>query len=103
MMRATDLPAGRSPGNVPRIWGKYRLTNRADTGGGSIVYRGVEAATERPVAVEVFIKPAAEERFDERLAAAVGAFARVHHAGLAEIYEHGVTQDGARFVSMELL
>ena len=102
-MTATDPPGGSSRAERPRIWGKYRFEERIDSGGGSIVYRAREVASGRKVAIEVFVKPASEDRFDERLNEAIEAFARARGPGLAAVHEHGVTQDGARFVAMEAI
>ena len=99
-MRATDSPGGGVLETAPRIWGKYRLAGRIDVGDQRLVYRGVEVASGRQVALEIFAKPALDASFDDRLNDVVAAFARARSSHLATVHEHGVTQDGTRFIAM---
>jgi serine/threonine protein kinase len=99
-MRARDSQTGDAAVAAPRIWGKYRFSSRLDAGDQSLIYRGVEVATGRQVAIEILAKPALDDKFDERLGRAVEVFARARGEQLIAVYEHGVTQDGTRFVAM---
>ena len=99
-MRARDSQSGDATLSAPRIWGKYRFSGRVDAGDQSLIHRGVEVATGRQVTVEVLPKPALDDRFDERLGRAVEVFGRARSEQLVIVYEHGVTQDGTRFVAM---
>jgi serine/threonine protein kinase len=99
-MRARDSQTGDAAVAAPRIWGKYRFSSRLDAGDQSLIYRGVEVATGRQVAIEILAKPALDDQFDERLGRAVEVFARGRGEQLIAVYEHGVTQDGTRFVAM---
>jgi serine/threonine protein kinase len=99
-MRARDSQTGDAAVAAPRIWGKYRFSSRLDAGDQSLIYRGVEVATGRQVAIEILAKPALDDRFDERLSRAVDVFKRARSEQLVAVYEHGVTQDGTRFVAM---
>ena len=99
-MRARDSTGGSVLEAAPRIWGKYRFSGRVDVGDQRLIYRGVEVASGRQVTIEVLTKPALDDQFDERLGRAVEAFARARSELLVIVYEHGVTQDGTRFVAM---
>jgi serine/threonine protein kinase len=99
-MRARDSQSGDAALSAPRIWGKYRFSGRVDAGDQRLIYRGVEVAGGRQVAVEILTKPALDDQFDERLSRAVEVFGRTRSEQLIVVYEHGVTQDGTRFVAM---
>lgn len=93
---------GRHGGLPPRI-GRYRIVRRLGEGGMGIVYEAEQDKPRRPVALKVIrpglVLPDDLERFD-RESQILG---RLHHEGIAEIYEASVDDDGRPFFAMELV
>jgi len=89
------------PGS-PTIPG-YHITGRLGEGGMGVVWKAVQLATRRPVALKVmgqamFGSESAKARFEREVALA----ARLEHPGIARVYDSGLTQ-GAYFYAMQLV
>lgn len=84
--------------------GRYHLTGILAEGPRSVVFRAKQLDLERDVAVKLLaLRSSDYVELGQRLARSVKRAARVRHAGVAEVYEHGVTDAGFNFVAMELL
>ncbi|MCY1054165.1 PAS domain S-box protein [Nannocystis sp. SCPEA4] len=85
------------------IDGRYALHERIGTGGFSVVYRGSELASGRPVAIKVFrpsggvITSAQLARFGRE-----GEW-RIRHPNAAVVLDFGVARSGIPYLVMELL
>ncbi|MCH7884702.1 MAG: protein kinase [Planctomycetes bacterium] len=100
---ATESPPESPERHFPHIEG-YRITGVIGQGGMGIVYRAVQGALNRAVALKVLpamvgaANPSAVTRF-RREAAAAG---RLHHTHIVPIYDFGESRD-AYYYAMELI
>jgi hypothetical protein len=96
-----DCEQDLTPALVPFVMpGKFRIEWRIGTGGMGVVYRGVDLALNRPVAVKTMRRVSVEDAL--RLRREARAAAAVHHPNLALIY--GVESwQGAPMLIMEFL
>src|SRR5215510_3524356 len=83
--------------------GRYRVVSRLGRGGMGMVYRGVDEALEREVAIKTLTS---EGTFDEenrkRFEIEAKAAARLQHPNIVTVYELGEDR-GVPFIAMELL
>jgi tetratricopeptide (TPR) repeat protein/predicted Ser/Thr protein kinase len=98
-----DVPeAAAGPALPPRI-GRYRILRLLGEGGMGAVYEAEQDNPRRPVALKVIrpglVSPALLERF-AREAQILG---RLHHPGVAQIYEAGAAEDGRPFFALEFI
>lgn len=81
----------------------YDLLGRIGTGGQSIVYRGLQKEPfERPVAIKVHYAAADETATLENLRE-LQAINRLHHPGICQVHDAGVTPWGQPFLALELI
>jgi serine/threonine-protein kinase len=96
------LPQATEASGGPRI-GRYRITGRIGRGGMGMVYRGLDEALEREVAVKTLV---AEGSFDpesrRRFEVEAKAAARLSHPNIVTVHELGEDR-GILFIAMELL
>jgi eukaryotic-like serine/threonine-protein kinase len=78
--------------------GRYRLLARIGAGASAVVFRGIDTASRRPVAVKVFPPTARAVRFDRDLR----ALGRLKHPGIVQFLDHGVA-DGRPYLVLELI
>lgn len=81
----------------------YRILERLGSGGAGTVYRAIQIALDRPVAVKVLSEElAGDEEFVSRFVQEARAMARVSHPHVAQV--HNVGQHGSTYyLSMEYL
>ena len=96
------LPQAAEARPSPRI-GKYLITGRIGRGGMGMVYRGLDSALEREVAVktlgaEVSFDPESRRRFEVEARAA----AKLAHPNIVTVHELGEDR-GILFIAMEML
>jgi tetratricopeptide (TPR) repeat protein len=88
---------------LPERIGPYRVEAELGRGGMGVVYRALDEALARPVAVKVVrpdaVGPAARERFAREARAA----ASVRYDHVVSVYGVGETPDGAPYLAMEHL
>jgi WD40 repeat protein/predicted Ser/Thr protein kinase len=97
--RADD---SRAP-QPPTALGSYRIVRRVGEGGMGTVYEAEQADPQRTVALKVmrpdFDTPDHRKRFS-REARILG---RLHHVGIAQVYEAGASEEGHLFFAMEFI
>jgi hypothetical protein len=96
------LPQAADPRTRPRI-GRYLITGRVGRGGMGMVYRGLDEALEREVAVKTLnaegtLDADSRRRFDVEAKAA----ARLNHPNIVTVYELGEDRT-LPFIAMEML
>ena len=81
--------------------GRYRLQEEIGRGGFAVVYRGRHIGLRRPVAVKVLHveDPETEEGFEREGVTAC----RVRHRNAVSVLDSGRTEEGVRYLVMELL
>jgi hypothetical protein len=96
------LPQAQDARPAPRI-GRYLVKGRIGKGGMGMVYRGLDEALEREVAVKTLV---AEGGFDadsrRRFAVEAKAAARLSHPNIVTVHELGEDR-GILFIAMEML
>ncbi|MEM9019411.1 MAG: serine/threonine-protein kinase [Planctomycetota bacterium] len=98
---ARDL-ATPPPADAPDLPG-YHITDRLGEGGMGVVWKAVQRATHRPVALKVmsaalFGSPNARKRFEREVELA----ARLEHPGIAAVYDSGL-EHGVYFYAMQFV
>jgi serine/threonine protein kinase/Tfp pilus assembly protein PilF len=88
---------------VPERIGSYRVLRLLGEGGMGTVYEAEQDNPRRPVALKVirpgFVTPAMLKRFAHE----AQVLGRLHHPGIAPIYDAGVADDGRPFFALELV
>jgi WD40 repeat protein/predicted Ser/Thr protein kinase len=88
---------------LPDHIGRYRVLGLLGEGGMGAVYEAEQDSPHRPVALKVIrpglLAPALLKRFAQE----VEILGRLHHPGIAQIYEAGVAEDGQPFFAMEFI
>jgi WD40 repeat protein/predicted Ser/Thr protein kinase len=98
----TSPAPAAGPALPPRI-GRYRILRLLGEGGMGTVYEAEQDNPRRPVALKVIraglVSPALLKRFahEEQI------LGRLHHPGIAPIYEAGLAEDGQPFFAMEFI
>ena len=67
------------------------------------VYEAEQDSPHRPVALKVIRPGLASPALLKRFAQEVQILARLHHPGIAQVYEAGVAEDGQPFFAMEFI
>ena len=81
--------------------GKYKIERELASGGFGRVYRGLDEAVGRPVAVKV-LTAAADESTLARFSQEAAAAGNLHHPNIVTLYEFG-NHEGTPFLAMEFL
>src|SRR5262249_3540329 len=97
--RAPGIASAPGPLLPPRV-GRYRVLGE---GGMGAVYEAEQDRPRRPVALKVVRPGFASPALPRRLAHEAQILARLHHPGIAQIYEAGVAEDGQPFFAMEFI
>ena len=98
-MTARGLPRAAAR---PRI-GRYVVTGRIGRGGMGMVYRGLDEALEREVAVKTLkLEGSLDDESRRRFEVEAKAAARLQHPNIVTVYELGEDR-GIPFIAMELL
>ena len=96
------LPQAQDARPAPRI-GRYLVTGRIGKGGMGMVYRGLDPALEREVAVKTLV---ADDSFDSdgrrRFEVEARAAARLSHPNIVTVHELGEDR-GILYIAMEML
>jgi WD40 repeat protein/tRNA A-37 threonylcarbamoyl transferase component Bud32 len=89
-------------GSLPAILG-YQVLRELGRGGMGTVYEAEQHIPRRRVALKVIRPGLASPRLLKRFAQEAEILGRLHHPGIASIYEAGQTEDGPPFIAMELI
>lgn len=97
-------PSASQPGAlVGRLLGQYRLEEKIGQGGMGAVFRALDTALDRPVAVKVLVATSLESSTGaERFLREARRMARLKHPNLLHVYNVG-TESGLYYFAMELL
>jgi hypothetical protein len=96
------LPAPAEARPRPRV-GRYLITGRIGRGGMGMVYRGLDEALEREVAVKTLtLEGSFDAESRRRFEVEAKAAARLQHPNIVTVYELG-TDRGLPFIAMEML
>ena len=95
-------PATWPPGPPVRV-GRYRVLRRIAEGGMGAVYEAEQDSPRRTVALKVVRPGFASPALLKRLSHEAQILARLHHPGIAPIYEAGLDDDGQPFFAMEFI
>jgi WD40 repeat protein/predicted Ser/Thr protein kinase len=98
--RAILTPAERA---VPESIGRYRIVRRLGEGGMGTVYEAVEDDPPRTVALKVMRQGFDSTELRKRFAREGRFLGRLDHAGIAEVYDAGATEDGQLYLAMEFI
>jgi eukaryotic-like serine/threonine-protein kinase len=101
---AASRPGGQAapPSSVPTI-GRYRVVRVIGEGGMGTVYEAEQDNPRRTVALKV-IRPGLDSGFLlKRFAGEAQILGRLHHPGIAQVYDAGVSESGQPYFAMELI
>jgi WD40 repeat protein/serine/threonine protein kinase len=98
---ASSASVGASP--LPSHLGGYRLIRLIAEGGMGAVYEALQDNPRRTVALKVVRPGLASPSLLKRFAHEAQILARLHHPGIAQVYEGGLAHDGQPFFVMEFI
>src|SRR5256885_10294397 len=89
---------------IGRQIGRYKILEQLGQGGMSVVYKGLDTALDREVAVKV-LHPhlAGKEESRKRLAREAKAVARLHHPNILEVYDFAAAEAQDAFIVTEYI
>jgi WD40 repeat protein/predicted Ser/Thr protein kinase len=108
----TPCPTDPAPGpalplqrkfTLPHHIGRYRILRLLGEGGMGAVYEAEQDSPQRAVALKVIRPGLLAPALLKRFAKEVEILGRLHHPGIAQIYEAGVAEDGQPFFAMEYI
>ena len=82
--------------------GDYLVEERIGLGGMGVVYRGVQSAIGKQVAIKV-LRPDGDPRQLERLTTEARSVTLIRHRGIVDVFGMGTLPDGRHYLVMELL
>lgn len=103
---AWDARWDRAPPSLPQRIGRYRIVRRISSGGMGTVYEAEQEAPRRTVAVKVIQPGATSLRALRRFEHEARVLARLHHPGIAQVFEAGTVESAAGlqpYFSMEFV
>jgi WD40 repeat protein/predicted Ser/Thr protein kinase len=83
--------------------GRFRVLRLIAEGGMGAVYEALEDDPPRTVALKVIRPGLVSAELRKRFAREARILARLHHAGIAQVYEAGATDDGQLYLAMEFI
>ncbi|MFH0981789.1 MAG: serine/threonine-protein kinase, partial [Planctomycetota bacterium] len=82
----------------------YEILSEVHRGGQGVVYKAVQKATKRTVALKVLLEgPYASPRQRHRFEREIDLVASLQHPNIVTIYDSGVTRDGRHYFAMEYI
>jgi WD40 repeat protein/predicted Ser/Thr protein kinase len=102
---ATDIRAALplAAETVPASIGRYRVVRRLGEGGMGTVYEAEQDHPRRTVALKVMRPGLDSPDLRKRFAQEARILGRLHHAGIAQVYDAGATEDGRLYFAMEFI
>src|SRR5262249_37342222 len=98
----TVLPGHPVPLSCSEV-GRYRVLRLIAEGGMGAVYEAEQDDPRRPVALKIIRPGLASPALLARFRHEAEILGRLHHPGIAQIYEAGVAEDGQPFFAMEFI
>jgi WD40 repeat protein/predicted Ser/Thr protein kinase len=95
------LPAAE--GSVPASIGRYRVVRRLGEGGMGTVYEAEQDEPRRTVALKVMRLGLDSPELRRRFSREASILGRLHHPGIAQVYDAGATEDGRLYFAMEFI
>src|SRR3954452_19783051 len=102
MPGASSPPPGEDPGLPARI-GRFRILRRHGEGGMGTVFEAEQDDPRRTIALKVIRPGLVSPELVKRFGNEAQILARLQHAGIAQVYEAGMGEDGQPFFAMELI
>ncbi len=99
----TVVPGERVAAPLPPNIGRYRVLRELGSGGMGTVYEAEQDNPRRAVALKVIGAGLASPELVKRFAHEAQILGRLHHPGIAQIYEAGLTEEGRPYFAMELI
>jgi WD40 repeat protein/predicted Ser/Thr protein kinase len=90
-------------GAVPAVIGRYQVVRRLGEGGMGTVYEAVQDDPRRTVALKVMRPGFDSAELRKRFAQEARILGRLHHTGIAQVYDAGATADGRLYFAMEFI
>ncbi len=101
---AESLREHRAEAAIGRKIGAYEIKSVLGYGGMGVVYRALQTQPHREVALKVISGGAHSSPYQVKLfRREVRSLARLHHQGIATVYDAGSTDDGHHYFAMELI
>jgi WD40 repeat protein/predicted Ser/Thr protein kinase len=102
---AIDIYATRPPmpQGLPESFGCYRVVRLLGEGGMGTVYEAEQDDPRRTVALKVMRTDLDSSELRKRFAQEAHILGRLHHAGIAQVYDAGATEAGQLYFAMELI
>jgi eukaryotic-like serine/threonine-protein kinase len=95
--------AALSPAAVPQSIGRYRIVRRLGQGGMGTVYEAEQDDPQRTVALKIMRPGLDSPELRKRFAQEARILGRLHHVGIAQLYEAGATEAGQLYFAMEFI
>src|SRR5262249_25383701 len=104
----SPLAGSRPPGPAPpappvQAIGRYRVVRVLGEGGMGTVYEAEQDDPRRSVALKVMRPGLDSAELRKRFAQEARILGRLHHTGIAQVYDAGATEDGRLYFAMELI
>jgi WD40 repeat protein/predicted Ser/Thr protein kinase len=96
-------PAADVRAAVPASIGRYRIVRRLAEGGMGTVYEAEQDDPRRTVALKVMRLGLDSPELRRRFAQEARILGRLHHTGIAQVYDAGATEDGRLYFAMEFI
>jgi WD40 repeat protein len=102
---AADVRAAlpTTEGSVPASIGRYRIVRRLGEGGMGTVYEAEQDEPRRTVALKVMRLGLDSPELRRRFSREASILGRLHHVGIAQVYDAGATEDGRLYFAMEFI
>ncbi len=105
--RFAEAAAGRwvppTPEDLEQLLPQYHVDGMLGGGGAGVVYRGVQDALHRPIALKVLPAEQAGGETLSRFQHEAHRLARLHHPAIVDIYDYGQTREGHPYFVEELV
>src|SRR5262245_55387072 len=99
----TTLPTPAPPAAVGPRLDRYRVVRVLGEGGMGTVYEAEQDSPRRTVALKVIRAGLASDLLLKRFAREAEILGRLHHPGIAQVYDAGVAENGQPYFAMELI
>src|SRR5262249_1761366 len=111
LVRSQDRPTLRTDEPTPAAWplgppvrvGRYRILRRIAEGGMGAVYEAEQDNPRRAVALKIIRPGFTSGALLKRFTHEAQILGRLHHPGIAQVYEAGLADDGQPFFAMEFI